>query len=60
MNTIRNLGRVRKAVLAFVLPTLGAAGALMGDGNFTAPEAVMSLGVGLTTGYTVYRVPNTN
>jgi hypothetical protein len=54
----KRLAPVRKAVLAYALPLLGAAGALMADGDFTGPEAIMSLGVGLVTGTAVYKVPN--
>lgn len=52
------LAPIRKAVLAFVLPFIGSLGATMSDGNLTGPEVIVSLGVGLVTGCTVYKVPN--
>lgn len=48
----------RKAVLAFVLPGLGALGASMSDGNLTVGECVIAAGVALVSGVTVYSVPN--
>lgn len=56
---MKNLKPVRKAVLAYVLPTLGAIGGAMADGDITRPEVVVAIGVGLVTGTAVYRVPNT-
>ncbi len=50
---------VRKAVLAYVLPFVGALGGAMADGDVTRPEVVVAIGVGLVTGTAVYRVPNT-
>lgn len=49
---------VRKAVLAYVLPFVGALGGAMADGDVTRPEVVVAVGVGLVTGTAVYRVPN--
>lgn len=49
---------IRKAILAYVLPFIGALGASMSDGDVTGPEVIVSLGVGLVTGTAVYRVPN--
>lgn len=49
---------IRKAVLAYVLPFLGALGGACADGNVTAPEVVVAIGVGLVTGTAVYQVPN--
>lgn len=56
---MKNLRPIRKAVLAYVLPFVGALGGAMADGDITRPEVVVAVGVGLVTGTAVYRVPNT-
>lgn len=52
------ISTIRKALLAYVLPFVGALGASMSDGDVTGPEVIVSIGVGLVTGTAVYSVPN--
>ena len=49
-----------KAVVAFALPALAAAGASMLDGDLTNAELVIAAGTGLVTGAAVYGVKNAN
>lgn len=52
------IAEVRKAILAYVLPFVGAIGAAMSDGSPTKVEIVAAIGIALVTGTTVYAVPN--
>ena len=52
------LSTIRKALMAAGFAGAAALGAAMLDGDLTRPEAVIALGMALTGGVAVWRIPN--
>lgn len=52
------MSTIRKALVAAAFAATAALGAAMLDGNLTAPECIVSAGMGLVAGAATWRVPN--